>query len=132
MLGWAHAEAFVRRTGRGFGVFGVTYGLYGIPEKETLSRARFVYFRDSVSFATGETGRGAGAPVMEWSPDAAFAFDFHDESRADDFLSANGLEDGKFLCCISRYRNTPFWLMPGHDSPFDAEKHARNEDKKTR
>jgi polysaccharide pyruvyl transferase WcaK-like protein len=129
MLGWAHAEAFVRRTGRGFGVFGVTYGLYGIPEKETLSRARFVYFRDSASLERAKQ-EGVHAPVMEWSPDAAFAFDLHDEARADTFLAANGLEDGNFLCCISRYRNTPFWLMPGHDSPFDAEKHARNEDKK--
>jgi len=129
MLGWAHAEAFVRRTGRGYGVFGVTYGLYGIPEKETLSRARFVYFRDSASLERAKL-EGVHAPVMEWSPDAAFAFDLRDDARADAFLSANGLEDGNFLCCISRYRNTPFWLMPSHASPFDAEKHACNEEKK--
>ncbi|MEX1117135.1 MAG: polysaccharide pyruvyl transferase family protein [Akkermansiaceae bacterium] len=129
MLGWAHAEAFVRRTGRGFGIFGVTYGLYGIPEKETLSRARFVYFRDSISLERAKR-EGVHAPVVEWSPDAAFAFDLHDSARADAFLADNGLEDGKFLCCISRLRNTPFWHMPGHDTPFDAEKHARNEAKK--
>jgi len=128
-LGWAHAEAFVRRTGRGFGVFGVTYGLYGIPEKETLSRARFVYFRDSASLERAKQ-EGVQAPLMEWSPDAAFAFDLHDDARAAAFLAANGLQDGNFLCCISRYRNTPFWLMPGHDSPFDAQKHASNEQKK--
>lgn len=129
MLGWAHAEAFVRRTGRGFGVFGVTYGLYGIPEKETLSRALFVYFRDSASLERAKR-EGVHAPVMEWSPDAAFAFDLHDDARADEFLAANELTDGNFLCCISRYRNTPFWLMPGHDSPFDAEKDASNQQKK--
>ncbi len=129
MLGWAHAEAFVRRTGRGFGVFGVTYGLYGIPEKETLSRARFVYFRDTASLQRAKQ-EGVQAPVVEWSPDAAFAFDLHDEPRADHFLAANGLEDGNFLCCISRYRNTPFWLMESHNSPFDVEKNACNEQKK--
>jgi polysaccharide pyruvyl transferase WcaK-like protein len=129
MLGWAHAEAFVRRTGRGFGVFGVTYGLYGIPEKDTLSRARFVYFRDSASLERAKR-EGVHAPVVEWSPDAAFAFDLHDETKADAFLAANGLEPGNFLCCISRYRNTPFWLMSSHDTPFDSEKYACNEQKK--
>lgn len=129
MLGWRHAEAFERRTGRGFGVFGVTYGLYGIPEKKTLSRARFVFFRDSVSLARAMSD-GVHAPIMEWAPDTAFGFNLQDDSRAAGFLAKNHLEDGKFLCCISRYRNTPFWLMPGHASPFDPVKHARNEEKK--
>jgi hypothetical protein len=35
MLGWDRAEAFHLRTGRPFGVYGVTYGLYGIPERAT-------------------------------------------------------------------------------------------------
>jgi polysaccharide pyruvyl transferase WcaK-like protein len=128
-LGWAHAEAFVRRTGRGFGVFGVTYGLYGIPEKATLSRARFVFFRDSVSLARARQ-EGVQAPRMEWAPDTAFATDLQNDARAAAFLDAHSLEDGQFLCCISRYRNTPFWLMPGKDVPFDAAKHQRNEEKK--
>ena len=44
------------------------------------------------------------------------------------FLQANGLEPGKFLCCIPRLRYTPYWLI--HQRPMDAEaerKHARNE-----
>ena len=64
-LGWAHAEALGRRTGRGFGVHGVTYGLYGTPEKDTLSKARFVFFRDSVSLARAKAD-GVRAPIMEW------------------------------------------------------------------
>lgn len=129
-LGWAHAELFARRTGRPFGVLGVTYGLYGIPERETLSRARFVFFRDSISLARAK-GEGVRAPVVGWGPDTAFCFDVQDDARADAYLAANGLEHGKFLCCISRYRNTPFWTMRGKDVPFDAAKHARNEEKKT-
>ncbi|MBC8039002.1 MAG: polysaccharide pyruvyl transferase family protein, partial [Opitutaceae bacterium] len=129
-LGWAHAEAFVRRTGRGFGVFGVTYGLYGIPERETLSRARFVFFRDSVSHALAKS-EGVHAPCMEWAPDTAFATDLRDDARADAFLAAHDLEDGGFLCCISRYRHTPFWLMPSKKGwPFNPAHHARNEEKK--
>jgi len=126
-LGWAHARAFVRRTGRAFGVYGVTYGLYGVPEKELLSQARFVYFRDSVSLGRA-TQEGVQAPIMEWAPDTAFAFDLHDESLADEFLTSHGLVDGNFLCCISRYRNTPFWLMPSKGVPIDTAKQARNEE----
>lgn len=125
-IGWARAEAFHARTGRGFGVYGVTYGLYGKPERETLSRARFVYFRDSVSLAAAQN-EGVKAPITEWSPDAAFATDLRDDVRAEAFLRDHNLQEGGFLCCISRLRHTPFWKMPTHDAPFDAAKHARNE-----
>jgi polysaccharide pyruvyl transferase WcaK-like protein len=126
MLDWDRAEAFHRRTGRPFGVYGVTYGLYGIPERETLSRTRFTYFRDSVSLERAK-GEGVNAPITEWSPDVAFATDLRDDARADAFLRANGLQEGQFLCCISRLRNTPFWEMAEHKTPFDPVKHARNE-----
>ena len=128
-LAWAHAEAFARRTGRGFGIYGVTYGLYGIPEKATLSRARFVYFRDSMSLARAKS-EGVKAPIMQWSPDTAFAFDIRDDLAAAEFLRAHQLADGKFLCCISRYRFTPFWLMPSKGEAFNPTRHARNEEKK--
>jgi polysaccharide pyruvyl transferase WcaK-like protein len=128
-LGWAHAEAFVRRTGRGFGVHGVTYGLYGIPEKATLSKARFIFFRDSVSLARAKAD-GVRAPIMEWGPDTAFAADLRDDASADTFLKAHGLADGTFLCCISRYRFTPFWLIPSKQERINPTRHARNEEKK--
>jgi polysaccharide pyruvyl transferase WcaK-like protein len=128
-LAWAHAEAFVRRTGRGFGIYGVTYGLYGIPEKATLSRARFVYFRDSVSLERAKAD-GVRAPIMEWGPDTAFATDLRDDARADAFLRTHDLIDRKFLCCISRYRFTPFWLMPSKHEPVNPTRQARNEEKK--
>lgn len=128
-LGWAHAEAFMRRTGRGFGVLGVTYGLYGTPERATLSRARFIFFRDSVSLDRAKED-GVHAPVMEWAPDTAFANDLRDDARAAMFLAAHDLDKGNFLCCISRYRFTPFWCMPGKAVPFHAQNHARNEEKK--
>ena len=129
MISWAKAEGFARRTGRPFGVYGVTYGLYGIPEKATLSRARFAYFRDSVSLEAARHD-GVHAPVMGLAPDVAFAFDLKDDKKAAAFLRANGLEEGKFLCCISRLRNTPFWEMPAKRVPFDPVKHARNEEMK--
>lgn len=128
-LAWAHAEEFMRRTGRPFGVFGTTYGLYGIPEKATLSRARFMYFRETVSLKAAQRD-GVRAPIMGFTPDAAFAFAQRDDAKATAFLRENGLEDGQFLCCISRLRYTPFWEIPSKKTPFDPVRHARNEEKK--
>jgi hypothetical protein len=64
---------------------------------------------------------------MEFGPDAAFAVDLRDDAAADAFLAANGLEPGKFLCCIPRLRYTPYWLIHGKNAAFDPVKHARNE-----
>lgn len=130
-LAWRHAEAFMRRTGRGFGVQGVTYGLYGKPERETLSKARFVFFRDSVSLELARRD-GVRAPVMGFGPDTAFGTDLRNDEKAAAFLKASGLRPGRFLCCISRYRHTPFWTIPAKAAPFDRARHERNEAMKER
>jgi CBS domain-containing protein len=128
-ISWDKAEGFNRRTGRPFGVYGVTYGLYGIPEKATLSRTKFTYFRDSVSLEAARRD-GVRSPIIGLAPDVAFGFDLRDDAKAREFLGANGLEDGKFLCCISRLRNTPFWEIPSKNVPLDPVKQARNEEMK--
>ena len=84
-IGWRECAAFRKQTGRSFGVYGVTYGLYGKREKETLSDAAFVYFRDSVSLELAKK-EGVRAPRMEFGPDAVFALDVQDEARATAYL----------------------------------------------
>lgn len=125
---------------------GKPYGIYGItlpPKKssstkatteealahtiEILSGARFVYFRDSHSLAFAKE-QGCMAPVMEYGPDGAFACNLWDAEKAEAFLSENGLEEGKFLCCIPRLRYTPYWTIK--NVSFDEVKHARNEEMK--
>jgi hypothetical protein len=91
-----------------------------------LNQAQFVYFRDSKSLAFANS-QGAACPVMGFGPDAAFAVDLRDDGRADAFLSANGLEPGKFLCCIPRLRYTPYWVIPDKKTAVDPVKLARNE-----
>jgi len=111
-----------------YGVLGITQGTPGPATIEILNGARFVYFRDSVSMAAARAA-GVKAPVMAYGPDGAFATDLRNEEKAGEFLRANGLEDGRFLCCIPRYRSTPYWLIkPG--TQFDAAKQAQNEEKK--
>ena len=73
----------------------------------------------------------AATASLGFAPDGAFACDLRDDERAERFLKANGLEPGKFLCCLSRLRHTPYWLVkPG--VKLDETKAARNEAMKER
>lgn len=125
-LSWAEAIAFKKKTGKPYGVYGVTYGLYGTPETEMLKDAAFVFFRDTVSLNRAKED-GIHAPIMGFAPDAAFATDVLDELNAEAFLKANGLEPKKFICCIPKHRITPVWLHKHKNRPFNVEVHTRNE-----
>lgn len=126
-------------TGKPYGVYGITISKKeSTATKETsdeafektievLSGARFVFFRDSRSLALAKEG-GCTSPVMEFGPDGAFACDLKDDEKAIAFLEANGLEEGKFLCCIPRLRYTPYWLIK--NLPKDDIKQARNDEMK--
>ena len=127
-----------KETGKPYGVFGITFSMTdstatkptsdGVVSStiEVLSRAKFVFFRDSVSLELAKS-KGCTCPIMEFGPDGAFATDLSDDTKAESFMKANGLEDGKFLCCIARLRYTPYWLVPAKKAVRDDKKHQRNE-----
>ncbi|GAA5508430.1 polysaccharide pyruvyl transferase family protein [Novipirellula caenicola] len=124
--------AYVKHTGKPFGVYGITHGSFlSGDDKELLSKAKFVFFRDSVSLALAKE-QGVDCPVMEFGPDGAFACDLRDDAAATAFLKANGLEEGKFLCCQSRLRYTPYWTIPSKKRDIDPKRHAHNEAMKER
>jgi polysaccharide pyruvyl transferase WcaK-like protein len=125
LVGGVDLQAFEKRTGKPFGIYGITYSSASPAIREMLSRAKFFYFRDSVSLAKAKED-GIKAPIMEFGPDGAFAVDLRHDEPALAFLKANALEEGKFLCCIPRLRNTPYWTIKAGRA-FDAAKHARNE-----
>jgi len=52
---------------------------------------------------------GCTSPILEFKPDAAFACDLYNDTVANAFMKKNGSEAEKFLCCIPRYRHTPYW-----------------------
>ncbi|MCC6354365.1 MAG: polysaccharide pyruvyl transferase family protein [Verrucomicrobiae bacterium] len=114
-----------RETGKPFGIYGITVGSLGAATIELMSAARFAFFRDSVSLQFAKDN-GVRSPVMEFGPDGAFAVDLRNDAAAEAFLRANGLEEGKFLCCLSRLRHTPYWKVKPNVT-FDEKKHARNE-----
>ena len=125
-IGWADALVFKKRTGKPYGVYGVTYGLYGTPENEMLNGAGFVFFRDSISLQLAKKV-GIRTAEMNFAPDGAFAFDCKDPAKATAFLVAHNLTPGKFLCCIPKHRATPVWLHPYKARPFDKARNDRNE-----
>lgn len=126
-------------TGKPYGIYGITFPMKNSSATsarsedamarsvEVLSRAAFVFFRDSKSLDLAKR-LGASSPVMEFGPDGAFACDLRDPQRATTFLTEHGLEEGRFLCCIPRLRYTPYWRIK--DVAFDEVKHARNEEMK--
>ena len=119
--------SWVKHVGKPFGVYGITYGdFWDADRKELLSQAKFIYFRDSVSLEFAKQ-QGVNCPIMEFGPDGAFACDLRDDDRAEAFLKANGLEEGKFLCCLSRLRYSPYWLIPSKKRKLDPERHAYND-----
>lgn len=119
--------AFAQHTGKPFGVYGITHGSFlSGNDKDVLSRAKFVFFRDSVSLAKAKAD-GVTCPIMEFGPDGAFACDLRNEEAAKAFLAASQLAEGRFVCCIPRLRYSPYWLMrPGQAK--DAKRAARNDE----
>ncbi len=124
----ADVAAFVRHTGKPFGVYGITHGsFFSGDDAALLSRARFVFFRDSPSLELARS-QGVKSPVMAFGPDGAFACDLRDDASALAFLQANGLEAGRFACCIPRLRYTPYWAIHGTEmTDQQRTRHARNE-----
>ena len=122
-------------TNKPYGVYGITYGgssPKATPDGEvsktiaTLSAAKFAYFRDSVSLAAAKK-HGCTCPIMEFSPDGAFAVDLADDAKALAFMKEHQLEEGKFVCCIPRLRSTPYWLIPEKKTAVDKKKQERND-----
>ena len=108
-----------------YGVLGITLGNPTPETIKVLDGARFAFFRDGISHAVAVSA-GVKCPLMGFGPDGAFATDLRDDAKAEAFLKAHGLVAGEFLCCIPRYRFTPYWLVkPG--VAFDEAKQKRND-----
>lgn len=112
-------------TGKPYGIFGVS--IFDMQEGDValLSEADFLYFRDSRSVDFVRSS-GVTAPVLEFGPDSVFSYETPvNSAAAEDFLAANGLEAGRFMCCIPRYRWTPNWEYRANQE-VDPVKQARN------
>ena len=130
LVGAKDVERWKTQVGKPYGIYGITLSRTDAKILELINGAKFAFFRDSVSLKLAKDN-GAASPIMEFGPDGAFAVDLRNDAAAEAFLKAKGLEPGKFLCCIGRLRNTPYWKI--HNRKMTAEderKHGVNEAKK--
>jgi polysaccharide pyruvyl transferase WcaK-like protein len=106
-------EVWRATTGKPYGIYGVTFGPVSASRREVLSKAAFVYCRDSVSV---ENLRQAGitGPTVGFGPDSAFGFHLRDEERAEHFLKRCGLAHREFICVIPRHRVSPYHTIYGY------------------
>jgi polysaccharide pyruvyl transferase WcaK-like protein len=110
-----HLEAWRRRTGKPYGMFGVTVAAsqeavsQGLDEelRALLEGAEFVFTRETRSL---ENVRRAGVakPEVRFVPDATFSLQLANEPAAREFLARNHLEPKKFIAVIPRLRYTPY------------------------
>lgn len=98
-----------QRSGKPFGVYGITLASVKPEWTELLDRAAFLFLRDSVSVERMRRS-GLKTPEIDFAPDSAFAFDLVNRPFADAFLKQHHLTERKFLCVIPRFRTTPRWL----------------------
>ncbi|MDR3405172.1 MAG: polysaccharide pyruvyl transferase family protein [Chthoniobacter sp.] len=126
-----HVAQWAAETGKPYGIYGISLTTSLSPEtRQLINGARFIYFRDGHSLEWAKQ-QGLACPIMEYAPDGAFGVDLRNDAAATAFLSANGLEAGKFLCVIPRLRFTPYWKIHGKPmKPEDEVKNKRNEEMK--
>ena len=126
---WKDAARWHDETGKPFGVCGISMTSTEPKLVETLSKASFVFFRESVSLKVAKE-HGCTSPMMEFGPDTAFGVvTLRNDDAATRFIREHDLEEGKFLCCIPRYRWTPFWTIH-KDRKVDEVKIRRNDEMK--
>jgi hypothetical protein len=110
LVGWRELETW-RGTGKPYGFGGVTLSDAELKDRrELLGGAKFVFCRDTDSL-TALKASGITGPRMEFGPDATFALDLADDTRAEAVLREHKLEAGKFLCAVPRLRYTPYWKI---------------------
>ena len=113
IVGQVNLEAWVKATGKHFGVFGTTIQNINPKLKSLLEQASFIYTRETASIKVLKENGIAGDDIG-FAPDATFYFDSKDEAKATAFLKQNSLEHGKFICAIPRLRYTPYYKWAPH------------------
>jgi len=110
VVGKTNLEAWVKATGKPFGIFGTTIQTIDKSLAELLKKASFIYTRETASLKVlSESGIKSAAQFFV--PDATFFLSLRNEEKAAAFLADNSLESKKFICVIPRLRRTPYYLQ---------------------
>lgn len=110
VVGRINLEAWVKATGKPFGIFGTTIQTIDTGLAELLKKALFIYTRETASLKVLKEN-GIKAPTQFFVPDATFFLNLKDDEKALTFLKDNSLEEKKFICVIPRLRKTPYYKI---------------------
>ena len=101
---------------------------FGNSLKAATEKMDFCFIRDEKALEKASRA-GALPRTNGFAPDAVFDFDAVDEKGAADFLKANGLKAGGFVCCIPGYRYTAGWEFYGKQQ-YSEKKDRKNQEMK--
>ena len=94
-----------REAGKPYGIYCQSFERFQWPSdvmfRPLLSDAAFVFVRDGNSLEYLKS-LGIAPPIMEYGPDATFAFDLRDEAAADEFMRHHKLRARKFITLTIR------------------------------
>ncbi len=94
-----------REAGKPYGIYCQSFERFQWPSdvmfRPLLSDAAFVFVRDGNSLEYLRS-LGIKPPIMEYGPDATFAFDLRDEAAADKFMRRHNLQPRKFITLTIR------------------------------
>lgn len=108
ILGDKHLEAFKKRTGKPYGIFGTTIQWTTPKLTELLNGAKFIYTRETASLDSLKSFGISGPKIIRSVPDAVFTLEMNNDKAAEDWLAANNLKEKEYLCVIPRLRRTPY------------------------
>jgi len=103
-----HLAAWLKITGKPFGIFGVTLQNPNEYHQELLKKAAFIYTRETHSIGHLKKA-GIEGEHVGFAPDATFFLNIRDDKKAEEFMATNNLEAKKFICVIPRLRVTPYY-----------------------
>ena len=110
VVGANNLEAWLKQTGKPFGIFGTTIQTIDERLKSLLQKASFIFTRETASIKSLEKAGITGRHIL-FAPDATFYLNIRDNQRAEVFLKENDLKTEKFICVVPRLRYTPYYKI---------------------
>lgn len=131
IVGINHLEAWLKQTGKPFGIFGTTIETIDERLKSLLLKASFIFARETASISALQKAGITGKHIL-MAPDVTFYLNIRDEKRADVFLKENNLETEKFICVIPRLRITPYYKFSKVNWTEERIRHIEETNKKNK
>lgn len=107
ILGEPHLNAFKKRTGKPYGIFGTTIQWTKPDLTELLQGASFIFTRETASLDS-LASFGINKPLVKAIPDAVFALKMKADDKVDAWLKEHDLKEKDYICVIPRLRRTPY------------------------